>query len=154
VIFVTVGMHTQSFHRLIDAMDAYAAATAEQVVMQIGHARATPSSARWFRFATYPEMQRLSREARIVVTHGATSILTSLQQGTPVVAVPRERRFDEHIDDHQIEFVEALARMRCITAVRDVRQLPEALSSEFAPPARPRMPSLAATLGTYVRSLR
>jgi UDP-N-acetylglucosamine transferase subunit ALG13 len=146
-------MHTQSFHRLVEAMDAYAAGTSEPVVMQIGHTRGSPVHARWFRFATYPEMQRLSREARVVVTHGATSILTALQQGTPVVAMPREKRFDEHIDDHQVEFVAALAGIGRVTVVRDPVELPTLLVRAFDPPAPLGLPSLATVVGDYVRGL-
>lgn len=154
MIFVTVGMHTQSFHRLIQAMDDYAATTSEQVVMQIGHSSYIPRHCEWFQFASYQEMQRWSKEARVVVSHGATSILTALQQGTPVVAVPRERRFNEHIDDHQVEFAEALAAAGWITSSRDVEDLDSILCSPLARPEMPGIPSLANNLRELVTILR
>lgn len=154
MIFVTVGMHTQSFHRLIQAMDEYAATAGEQVVMQIGHSTYIPLHCEWFQFASYQDMQRWSQEARVVVSHGATSILTALQQGTPVVAVPRERRFNEHIDNHQVEFVEALARAGWISSARDVEELDSILCSPLARPEMPGIPSLANNLREFVTILR
>lgn len=153
MIFVTVGMHTQSFHRLIKAMDEIAADTDEKVIMQIGHSSYTPLHADWFHFLPYAEIQRLSCEARVVVCHGATSILTALQQGTPVVAVPREERYGEHIDDHQIEFVQALAKDNRIIAVRDVASLKSVLWASLPAPLRLGEPSLRASMRDVVTAL-
>jgi UDP-N-acetylglucosamine transferase subunit ALG13 len=153
VIFVTVGTHTVGFDRLVEAMDKYAAKTGERVIMQIGNSTYCPEHCEWFRFAPYEQMQSHSMEATVVVCHAATSILTAWQQGTPVVAVPREQRFGEVIDDHQVEFAEALVEQGKIVAVRDVTCLAAVLSGPLPQPQRFGPSSLERTLRSILGTM-
>ncbi len=134
MIFVTVGMHSAGFDRLIRAMDRIASKIDEPVVMQIGSTSYEPQHAEFFRFATYEEMQDLNRQSRLVVCQAATSILTALEQGTPVIAVPRQKRYGEHIDDHQVEFAQALAELIGINVILNVDELQPDLVSEVTIP--------------------
>jgi beta-1,4-N-acetylglucosaminyltransferase len=127
LIFVTVGMHTQGFDRLTKKMDEIAATLDEEVIMQIGHTGFRPQNAKWFQFTTEEEIKALCKEARVVVTHPAMSILDALEQATPVIAVPRLKRYNEVIDDHQLDFARELEKEGKVTAVYDVDKLEEAL---------------------------
>lgn len=127
MIFVTVGMHTAGFERLVRKMDDIAATRDEEVIMQIGHTRYVPQNARSFKFVGEHELKRLCREARVVVTHGAMTIIDALQEGTPVIAVPRLHKYGEHINDHQLYFVQELQKSGKVVAVYDVDELGEAL---------------------------
>jgi beta-1,4-N-acetylglucosaminyltransferase len=110
VILVTVGLHQAGFERLVRAMDAYAAASHERVVIQRGSAAYRPRHADHFRFAPPDRMAALSQEARVIVAHAAagTAVL-ALRLGKPLVLVPRRQAFGEHLDDHQQELAHALA---------------------------------------------
>lgn len=130
MIFVTVGQHSEGFPRLVKGMDEIAGCIQEKVVMQIGSTAYEPCNASWFRFADYDEMKRLNREARVVVTHaGAGSIITALKAGAAVVVVPRLSRYDEVIDDHQLELADALSSKGQITTVSEVEKLESVLQS-------------------------
>lgn len=133
MIFVTVGMHSAGFERLICEMDRIAAALDEPVIMQIGSTRYQPRHAEFFTFAAYDRMQQLCRESRLVVCQAATSIITALEQGAHVVAVPRQQRYHEHIDDHQVEFAEALSQLIGIHVIKDIALLQGCLRSEMTP---------------------
>jgi len=109
MILVTVGTHNQGFNRLVAAADAYAARTAERVVIQRGTSTHLPQHAEHFTFTGFERMQELTREARVVVTHAAAgAILLGLQLGKPLVLVPRKKLLGEIYDDHQFELVRAL----------------------------------------------
>jgi len=129
-------MHTQGFERLIRKMDEIAGKTEEEVIIQIGHTKYTPQNAKYFEFITGEELKELCRKARVVVTHGAMTIIDALEQGTPVIAVPRLKRYNEHINDHQLYFVQELERTGKIIAVYDANELEETIKTVGARPAR------------------
>jgi len=136
LIFVTVGMHPTGFERLVKEMDRIAGKIDEEVIMQIGGTKYTPQNAKHFSFATEEELNILCRKARIVVTHGGVgTVLNALQERATVVVVPRLKKYGEHIDDHQLVFVQELEKQGKITAVYDVERLEESLKTvDLTPP--------------------
>ena len=76
------------------------------------------------------------RVADVVVTHaGVGSILTCLRLGRTPLVVPRQSRFGEHVDDHQVELTRALADDGKVIPVWDVADLPALVESAPAPAA-------------------
>lgn len=132
MIFVTVGTHTQSFNRLLKEMDELVAnkKIKEKVVAQAGHSTYKPKNFEWFRFTTFEKLNKLYKAANVFVTHGgAGSILNGLSNGKPVIAVPRLKKYEEHVNDHQMELVRALEKKKKIIAVYDIKYLSNAISS-------------------------
>lgn len=129
MIFVTVGTHEQQFDRLVKAMDDLRGdgSLDEEVVIQTGYSTYDPKHCEWSRLYPYQEMVRLVAEARIVVTHGGpSSFIMPLQVGKVPIVVPRQKRFGEHVNDHQVEFCRAVKeRMGNIILVDDVQELQE-----------------------------
>jgi len=123
MIFVTVGMHGKSFDRLVAAMDRYAARTLEPVVIQTGCAEFIPRHARWFRFASPEDMDRYTSQARLIVSHGSSALLSAVGADKSVIAVPRRRCFAEHDDDSQVDFVNRLAARGLVIGVIDIDDL-------------------------------
>jgi len=126
VIFVTVGTHTQSFNRLLKVVDELKKINKieEEVVMQIGYSTYEPKNTKWFRFTDYKIIEKLNKNARIIITHGgAGCILTALSFDKPIIAVPRLRKYNEHTDDHQIDLVKNLDREGKLTAVFNLNNL-------------------------------
>lgn len=155
MILGTVGTHTAPFDRLVRALDAYAGSAGADVLIQIGASRYEPSHARWFRMTTTEAMQEHLEHATVVVTHAADSLLEAIHAGKPVVAVPRQRRFGEHIDDHQVELARALAGSPRLVVVEDVSQLGAALADAIPPPDRERPAAQADRLvGALRRAIR
>ena len=63
-----------------------------------------------FDFISYDEMQKLIDKADIVITHGGTgSILMPLKSGKKVIAIPRLKKYMEHVDDHQTQIVDVFS---------------------------------------------
>jgi UDP-N-acetylglucosamine transferase subunit ALG13 len=151
LIFVTVGTHTAGFERLIKKMDEIAGKNDEEVVMQIGHTKYIPQNAKYFKFVTGAEFKELCHEARMVVTHGALTIVDALEQETPVVAVPRLQKYGEHLNDHQLYLVQEMEKAGKVIAVYDVDKLEVALGKvDLKPPALAKDKRLVNALKKYI----
>ncbi len=120
-------MHTKGFDRLLKKMDDIAGTLGEEVVMQIGHTSFRPRTAKWFDFTSEAAIKEWCRKARVVVTQPAMSILDAQEHGTPVVVVPRLKKYNEVIDDHQLDFARHLEEEGKVIAVYDVDKLEEVL---------------------------
>jgi len=126
MIFVTVGTDTNSFNRLLKKVDELIEENKikDEVIMQIGYSTYIPKYAKWFRFASYNEIKILNKKAKLIITHGGVgSILTALIFEKPVLAVPRLKKFKEHVDDQQTELVKALDKEGYIKGVFDLNKL-------------------------------
>jgi beta-1,4-N-acetylglucosaminyltransferase len=136
MLFVTVGMHTQGFERLIRKMDEIAGQINEEIIMQIGSTNFIPKNAKYFRFVKDDKMIiQYFKDARIIVSHaGAGTLLDALFLNKPVIVVPRLKRFHEHIDDQQLELAEALFSQGKIISVYNIDDLEILIdnSSSFA----------------------
>jgi len=152
---VTVGSHYQGFERLVKKMDEIAEKINEKVVMQIGNTKYKPVNAQYFDFIeSFEEIERLNREARVVVCHaGAGSILTALEQRTPVIVVPRLKKFNEHMDDHQVDIAEAMSENQRVKVVYDMEDLEKSLKSEFTFVDRCNENKLVDSLKNYLLSV-
>lgn len=125
MIFVTVGTHERPFDRLLSEIDLLAASGEwlEDVFCQCGTTGlvlGVPAAP----MLSYGEMQDRMMAASVVVSHGGpATILSVLAADTPLVAVPRRRRFGEHVDDHQVSFCRHLKQERGILVVEDIKTL-------------------------------
>ncbi len=133
MVFVTVGTHEQQFNRLVKAVDELreAGSLDEEVVIQTGYSTYEPRFCEWSKLYPYQEMAKLMAEARIVVTHGGpSSFIMALQIGKVPIVVPRQKRFGEHVNDHQVEFCRAVKeRVGNIILVEETQRLRECIEN-------------------------
>lgn len=107
MIFVTVGTHEQQFNRLIKKIDQLKkdGYIKDDVFIQTGFSDYIPESCDWKKFLSYEEMIQKIKDAKIVITHGGpSSFILPLQYGKTPIVVPRMKKYDEHVNDHQVEF--------------------------------------------------
>lgn len=127
MIFVTVGTHEQPFNRLIKKVDALIAdgSIDEKVIIQTGFSTYTPVHCEAHKMMSFEEMQQTLKEAHIVITHGGpSSFIEALQFGKVPIVVPRQEKFHEHVNNHQVDFTKLIAkRMNNIIPVYDVENL-------------------------------
>ena len=131
MIFVTVGTHEQPFNRLVQYMDEWAKNHEENVIIQTGYSTYEPTNCKWQNFFSYQEMLELVEEARIVVTHGGpSSFIMPLQIGKIPVVVPRKLEFNEHVNDHQVEFCNQVAeRQKNIIVIQNIDELKDTIEN-------------------------
>lgn len=127
MIFVTVGTHEQPFNRLVKAVDELKrdGVITEDVIIQTGFSTYEPKYCQWSKLIPYQQMVKNVEGARIVITHGGpASFIMPLQIGKTPIVVPRQFQFDEHVNDHQVEFARnVVERMGIIIPVEDISKL-------------------------------
>ncbi len=127
MIFVTVGTHEQQFNRLVKCIDnlKHDGVIQEDVVIQTGYSTYKPKYCKWQTLFPYQEMLKMVNEARIIITHGGpSSFIMPLQIGKTPIVVPRRHEFNEHVNDHQVSFSNAVAkRTGTIIVVDDMDKL-------------------------------
>ena len=133
MIFVTVGTHEQPFNRLIKKVDELVAngSIQEEVIMQTGFSTYKPEHCKWQKMMSFDEMQQNLKNARIVITHGGpSSFIEALQFGKVPIVVPRQERFHEHVNNHQVDFVKIIdERMHNIIPVYDIYDLKKTIDN-------------------------
>jgi exopolysaccharide biosynthesis glucuronosyltransferase PssE len=149
LIFATVGTHHQPFERFVSA--ALALAAGSELVLQHGHTPrvAAGPAVRWHQWLAPDEMNDLMREAAIVITHaGVASIVDAVRSGHRPIVVARRKHLGEHVDDHQLQIVGALAALRVVTPLNEGGDLPPDTLARSA--ALWPAPGLKATVRTAV----
>ena len=133
MIFVTVGTHEQPFNRLIQEVDRLKRENIikDEVQMQTGYCTYQPQYCKWKAFFPYEKMQKFVENADIVITHGGpSSFIMPLQYGKIPIVVPRQAKFQEHINDHQLEFVHAVEeRQKNVIGIYDISELEKVIKN-------------------------
>ncbi len=102
MILVTIGT-VFPYDRMISAMDAWAADTGTECVAQIGEGAYKPAHMTWHASLPGDVYKRTIQEAQVIVSHaGMGSVITALQNATPIVIMPRRHEAGEHTTDHQM----------------------------------------------------
>lgn len=132
MIFVTVGNAKQPFFRLLNEIESLANNGFfgnEEVFVQYGHNKPVKAPACHCQpFISMEEFNNKICKSRIVISHaGAGSLINIIESGQVPIIVPRQKKYGEHIDDHQIELAQVLSSEEKIIALHDIVDLPEAL---------------------------
>lgn len=133
MIFVTVGTHEQPFDRLVKKVDDLkgSGVIKEEIFIQTGFSTYEPKYCQWSKLIPYQQMVKNVADARIVITHGGpASFIMPLQIGKIPIVVPRQHQFDEHVNDHQVEFARNVAqRMGTIITVENIETLGDIITN-------------------------
>jgi UDP-N-acetylglucosamine transferase subunit ALG13 len=156
MMFVTVGTQG-AFDRLVRTVDDWAGLrNKSDVFAQIGPSDYRPKHIAATRFLDPPEFRRRIEAARIVVAHaGMGSIITALEQGKPIIVMPRRADLREQRNDHQIATARQFARQGRIIVAFDEGELREKLDladslSAAEPLAQRASLQLIATLRAFL----
>ena len=127
MIFVTVGTHEQQFNRLVEYVDRLKEEKIidEEVIIQTGFSTYEPKKCNFKKLIPYNEMVENIKKARIVITHGGpASFILPLQYSKVPIVVPRKLDFEEHVNNHQVDFVQLVSeRMNNIIPVYEIGDL-------------------------------
>ena len=129
MIFVTVGTCV-SFHRLVKHIDFLAVQLNEDIVMQTGESTYDPVNCEFSSF--FPSLDHYIGKARLVISHGGFSCIEIIKQHKPLIIVPRQHRYQEHMNDHQVEFAELLHRKFDVPYFTDLDKLSAEYISEYS----------------------
>ena len=134
MIFVTVGTHEQSFDRLIKKIDELIENKLinEEVFIQKGYTDYEVKNCKSSKLIDYRTMEKMLRKSRLVKTHGGpATIMQAWQVNKIPIVVPRNPKFDEHVDGHQIAFAKKLESEEKIIAIYDIYKISDVILNSY-----------------------
>lgn len=127
MIFVTVGTHEQPFDRLLKEVDELVekGVITEEVFIQTGYSTYIPKNCKWSKLLSFDKMDGLMERADIIITHGGpATFMSAIAKGKKPIVVPRQEKYGEHVNDHQLDFAQHVKeRYNSIEVVEDISNL-------------------------------
>lgn len=138
MILVLLGTQHNDFHRLLEEIEKNIKKgnIKEEVIVQAGFTKYKSENMKIFNMVPKSELEKLVDKADLIITHaGVGSIEMSLEKNKKVIAVPRLKKYGEHVNDHQKEIAQEFSKKGWIIGIDDVKFLGEAIekSKNFIP---------------------
>ncbi len=138
MILVLLGTQNNSFHRLLEEVQKNIdnGNIKEEVVAQKGYTKFESKDMTLYNKIPTDEIKKLIDKADLVITHGGVgSIITSITKEKKVIAVPRLKKYNEHVNDHQLDIIDSFNEMGYIIGIHDVSELGDAIkkAKDFQP---------------------
>ena len=130
MILVTLGTQNNSFHRLLKEVKKNIdnGNIKEEVIVQNGYTKFDSKQMKLIKEIPQDEFNKLIDQANLVITHGGVgSIITAITKGKKVIAIPRLKKYNEHVNDHQIEIIDSFNEKGYIIGIHSVEELGKAL---------------------------
>ena len=149
MIFLTVGTQFP-FDRLVKAVDEAIDQDLieEEVWAQIGQSSYQPRNfKRVVDFLDKNIFDQWMRKASKVISHaGIGSITPALDEGKPLLVMPRLRKYGEVVNNHQVDIIHKFEKLGYLLAAYDVKDLPEKIEAleSFQPQKRNIQPEKVA----------
>lgn len=113
MILITLGTQDKEFKRLLDIVEQEIEKgnIKDKVVVQAGHTKYESDNMEIFDLIDREKFSNLIEECDILITHGGVgSIITGLQKNKKVIVSPRLAKYNEHINDHQMQITENFSK--------------------------------------------
>ena len=154
MILITVGTEKFPFNRLMTWIENLIAQSIiqperEEIVIQYGTCTIIPNGVKSHAVLKETDFLSLVEKARLIIAHcgeGTIDLLALINK--PFILVPRSHRFQEHVDDHQVELAQQLA-----TQGMPIANSPEDLVSFLAEPFVAKFPVTPAAYYTQASFL-
>lgn len=108
MIFVTLGTQDKSFKRLLEDIDNVVNKhkIKDKIIVQAGYTKYDSKNMQIFDLLDKDEFDNYIKECDLLITHGGVgSILTGLKNNKKVIACPRLAKYNEHMNDHQLQII-------------------------------------------------
>ena len=132
MVLVTLGTQDKQFNRLLKAIDEEIEKgnIKDKVIVQAGYnyGKYESSKMEMFDLIDREEFANLVKECDYLITHGGCgSILNGLRLGKKVIACPRLAKYNEHINDHQVQIVDEFSKLGYILPYNENDDLGEVI---------------------------
>lgn len=134
MIFVSLGTNDKSFERLLKTIDREIEKgnIKDKVIAQSGYTKYSSKNMDVFDLMPMDKFNKCVDDCDILITHGGVgTILDGLKKGKKIIAFPRLSKYQEHVNDHQIEIIDEFYNSGFILTgdVNDVSSLIKECSS-------------------------
>lgn len=139
MILVTLGTQDKKFYRLIKEIDKLLEEKKikDEVIVQAGSSSNYKSNKmKILKLIPMDEFDELVKKCDLLITHGGVgTILNGLKNSKKIIAVPRLKKYKEHVNDHQLQIVSNFSDEGYILKVENINTLYEVIeySKVFVP---------------------
>ena len=145
MILVLLGTQNNSFHRLLEEVEKNIKnkTIQEEVIVQAGYTKFESKNMKIIDLMSKEELAEYQDKASLIITHGGVgSIISSIEKGKKVIAVPRKldfilgkHEYGEHVNNHQIQIIKDFTDKGYIIGIENVEDLHDAIikSKTFEP---------------------
>lgn len=127
MILVTLGTQDKKFYRLIKEIDKLIEQKkiTDEVIVQAGSsANYKSNNIKMFNLIPMDEFDQLMKKCDLLITHGGVgTILNGLKNNKKIIAVPRLKKYKEHVNDHQLQIVTNFSDEGYILKVENINTL-------------------------------
>lgn len=134
MILVTLGTQDKEFKRILIEIERLieVGKINEKVIAQIGNTKfetKLPNSKMGLiKFTTPKQLNELIQNSSFIITHGGVgTIIEGIDLGKKIIAVPRLKKYKEHVNDHQLQIIENFDNKGYIIGIRCVEDIEKAL---------------------------
>lgn len=113
MILITLGTQDKQFTRLLNVVqnEIDKGNIKDKVIVQAGHTKFESNDMEIFDLIDREKFSNLISECDVLITHGGVgSIITGLQNNKKVIVAPRLAKYDEHMNDHQLQITENFSK--------------------------------------------
>ncbi|MDD6757573.1 MAG: GtrA family protein [bacterium] len=131
MILVLLGTQNNSFHRLLEEIQRNIdnGNIKEDVIVQKGYTKFESKDMTLYNQLQIDEIKNLVNKADLIITHGGVgSIITSIKQRKKVIAVPRLKKYSEHVNDHQKQIIKEFEKEGYLLELKDFNQIGKTLN--------------------------
>lgn len=122
MIFVTLGTFEMSFKRLLNDIEKLE--IEDEIIIQSGYTEFKSNKHKVLKFLDKEEFNYYMDNADVIICHGGIgSILDALKRKKKVIAIPRLEKYNEHVDNHQIEIVDKFTKENYILGCMETNQI-------------------------------
>lgn len=126
MIFVITGTEAFPFNRLMAELDRLkeTGQIKDEIFIQSGSCTFEPQRCKSVTWLPFDAMCENIKKADMVIAHaGAGTTLLCLELGKTPIIVTRQKRFDEHLDDHQVPFAKMMEKLDYAFVAYDVSEI-------------------------------
>ena len=126
MIFVILGTQDKEFTRLLKEIQKLINKKIinEKVIVQAGSTNFVSKDMIIKKYMSMKEFNETIEKSDYIITHGGVgSIIDSLKKNKKVIAVPRQKKYSEHENDHQIQIIEEFTKMGYILGCIEIKEL-------------------------------
>lgn len=130
MILVILGTQDKPFNRLLEAVEKQIenGIIKDKVIVQSGFTKYDSKTMEIFDLIPMKKFNQLVKEANLIITHGGVgSILGALRANKKVIAVPRDKQYKEHTNNHQKQIVNKFEELGYILVCEDLSKLDKVL---------------------------
>lgn len=133
MILALCGTQKQSFERLWFNIRPLLAS--EEWIIQSGHNKweTDLSHVKIVNFVPNEQLLNWLEQADLIITHaGAGSMLQAIQMKKKIIAVPRLKKYKEHVNDHQLELAqkfESLGYLKVLNSEDNLKTLIDSMTT-------------------------